>query len=334
MAITCNGCGVDLTPENESDAHIIPNALGGRLAPRGLICRDCNTLLDRLADNPLIVSFGSWPTLIDVPRDRGKNPPVEINTADGQRIRLEADGTRSLIEVIYDVAPVEGGHKVTLGANNWKVVRQLIKKAVKEFPQLDRAAAEAHAQRSQIPPSAPWIIQTNFAPSNVFPGAFAAFWLFFLHKTGHTLAPWVRALEVMENLRSGGTFRYLPNGLPGLQGPDIPISHRIVLRSVSATGQLIGYLEILGALRIGGLLATGGSRTKAIEFIYVADVFAKTDRSSEFSIDSAAFESVDWNTIGLGYIDADMEALREHIRQSQAPLQRVWEEREAEHSNK
>ena len=46
----CQGCGEALTGENDSEAHIIPNALGGRLKPKGIICQTCNTKLDALAD--------------------------------------------------------------------------------------------------------------------------------------------------------------------------------------------------------------------------------------------------------------------------------------------
>lgn len=85
----CRGCGlVELTAEFDSDAHIIPNALGGRLAPSGLICRECNSLLDPVADNPLIRAFGPWPTLLDIPRHRGQHPPVQIETSNGQTITV------------------------------------------------------------------------------------------------------------------------------------------------------------------------------------------------------------------------------------------------------
>ncbi|MGY3602734.1 HNH endonuclease [Bradyrhizobium sp. Lot11] len=50
----CKGCGVPITPKNDSDAHMIPRALGGRLAPRGIICRDCNGKLNDAADFELI----------------------------------------------------------------------------------------------------------------------------------------------------------------------------------------------------------------------------------------------------------------------------------------
>lgn len=64
----CIGCGDPLTKANKSDAHIIPNALGGRLAPDDLICQVCNGVLDRAVDNALVKAFGGVQTLIDLPR--------------------------------------------------------------------------------------------------------------------------------------------------------------------------------------------------------------------------------------------------------------------------
>lgn len=65
MVANCQGCGSVLTAANDSEAHIIPKALAGRLKPKGIICRTCNTELDRIADNALIKAFGDWPTLLD-----------------------------------------------------------------------------------------------------------------------------------------------------------------------------------------------------------------------------------------------------------------------------
>lgn len=331
----CNGCGLHpLTKEFDSEAHIIPNALGGRLAPKGLICRECNTLLDQIADNPLIRAFGPWPTLIDVPRHRDSNPPVQIDTTDGQRIRVEADGSRTRSDLVYDVKPLEDreGHTVSIGAYNMKVMKQLIGKAAKQFAQLDPSVAAAHAKSVETQPKGEWRIQTNFGPANVFPGAFVAFWLFFLHKTGYQLATWDRVLQIAQDMQKGGTFRYIFDGLPGLDGPTIPVSHKIVLRNVPSTGDLIGYLEVLGTLRIGGLLAQGAPGSPLLEHIYALDVFGKKDRSSEFGIDSAKFDSVDWRKIGLGL--ESVEELRTRLQDAQLPLQERWAEREAQLTSK
>ncbi len=84
-----------------------------------------------------------------------------------------------------------------------------------------------------------------------------------LQKTGHELMPWSKlvALLLLVQLRGRETdagLRYLPGGLPGLRGPDIPIAHKIVLRTAAKKGLLIGYVQILGVLGVAGILADKG----------------------------------------------------------------------------
>jgi hypothetical protein len=97
--------------------------------------------------------------------------------------------------------------------------------------------------------------------------------------------------------------------------------------TVPATGELIGYFEVLGALRTGGLIADGLPNNR-VENVYVADVFEKTDRSAEYSIDSAKFDATDWKTVGLNIGDRD--ALTAHVTEGQKPLKALWQKREAE----
>src|SRR6478672_9622277 len=98
----CRGCGDPLTNDNDSEAHIIPNALGGRLAPTGIICRTCNGKLDEVADNALIEAFGHWPTLLNIPRQRGDNPSRIVDTREGQRVLLAPDGSLRRTNIQYD----------------------------------------------------------------------------------------------------------------------------------------------------------------------------------------------------------------------------------------
>ncbi len=114
----CHGCDTPLNPENDSEAHIIPKALGGRLAPKGLICRKCNTALDVAADHALVEAFGAWPTLLNIPRQGGGNPPKQIETREGHKVRLEPDGSMTRRDVVYNVTPVPEGHKVEIAAGD------------------------------------------------------------------------------------------------------------------------------------------------------------------------------------------------------------------------
>jgi hypothetical protein len=311
----CRGCGETLTADNDSEAHVFPNALGGRLKPKGIICRTCNTELDALADNALITAFGDWPTLLDIPRDRGSNPPKQISTNKGERVRLQADGFMTAVDVKYDVSEIEAGHKVEIAAGDKKTFRQLLKRAEKEFPQFDAKLAERNAQRVALDSDSLLKINLDYSPPAVFGGVITAIWLYLILTTGRTFVAWEHLHNVIRSMQAnGGSFRYLIGGLPGLSGPDVRLGHKIVVRSVPQTGKLIAYVEILGMLKIGGVFADAGGPVELVEHVYVYDVIGKADRSSEFQIDSRQFEKQDWSSVGLG--PEDVQALADHFRKA------------------
>lgn len=308
----CRGCGDPLTDANDSAAHIIPNALGGRLAPKGIICQTCNTVLDKLADHALVEAFGDWPTLLDLPRQRGKNPPKLMDTLNGHRVRMNPDGTSTRVDVQYDVDSIPEGHLVQIAAGDIKTFRQLLGRVAKQFPQVDVAKAERNARTVGIEDGDKLKIRLDFSPDAVFGGAVTAVWLFLIHSTGHAFMDWNRLQDCIANMRaSGGTFRYFVDGLPGLCGPEVGLGYRIVARSVPSTGELIVYVEMLGVLKVGGVFARSPVPALPLEHIYVLDLASKTDRSSEYSIDAAEFERQDWGKVGLGPTDA--AALRAHF---------------------
>ena len=109
-------------------------------------------------------------------------------------------------------------------------------------------------------------------------------------------------------------FRYLPDGLPGLKGPDIALSNKVIVRAVPSTGKLIGYVEILGMLQIGGIFAGGwGPRDSRSSTSTFTTVLGKKDRSAEYAIDPAIFDRQDWRTVGLGPTVGDGPALEAHF---------------------
>lgn len=309
----CRLCAGDLTSGNDSEAHIIPNALGGRLKPKGILCRTCNTNLDELADNALIEAFGDWPTLLDIPRDRGKNPPKRLKTRDGKKVRVEPSGSVTRVDVLYDVIPIEDGHTVMIGAGDMTTFRHLLQRVAKQFPQFDPSAAEQFAKKEGIQDDDELKMSLDFSPEAVFGGIITAIWLFLILKTGHVFMDRARLVDVIKQMQSkGGTFRYCVDGLPGLQGPDLPLSHKIIVRSVSSTGELIAYVEILGVLKIGGVFAKAPPPACDLEHVYVYDVLGQQEVSDQYSIDPTIFEQQNWREVGLGPSDAD--ALREHFR--------------------
>jgi hypothetical protein len=299
MTKLCRGCGEPLTSETDSDAHVIPQALGGRLAPRGIICRTCNGILNDAADLALVEAFGAWPTLFDIPRQDGKNPPKKIETRKGYQVRLEASGKMTRTDVVYDVTNLPKGQKVEIGAGNMTTARQLLARAAKQFPGFDIAEAEKRLKVMGLPMDDEIKLRLDYSPEAVFGGVVAAIWLYLIHTTGRAFLDLNGLLTCIKKMQTnGGTFRYLIDGLPGLKGPDIDLGHKVIVRSVPSTGELIAYVEVMGVVKVGGVFASGSDHF--LEHIYAYDLSTKADRSNEFSIDAAVFQKQDWRKVGLG----------------------------------
>ncbi|WP_159731614.1 HNH endonuclease [Methylosinus sp. Ce-a6] len=335
----CRGCGVTLTRENDSAAHVIPNALGGRLKPPGILCKRCNGELGELADKALTKAFGPWPTLLNLPRDRKASPDVVMERRDGRTAWVRADGTISMRSVTYEVREIPEGHAVTIGGGDMTVVRNLLKRAAKRFPQMDladaekcaeiaKAAAERRVQEGVVEDGDHLKATLDYHPRAVFGGVVTAIWIFLLDRLGGAPMDWTGLTAFISRAQTNGApFRHLVDGLPGLVGPRIDLGHKIVVRSIPRTGELVAYVEILGALKVGGVIAKAPAPSDAIELVYAYDLEAGKDRSAEFSIDAGAFERVDWTTVGLGPCDVD--ALRDHFAGILKHLEAVYHRRSA-----
>ena len=196
-----------------------------------------------------------------------------------------------------------------------------------QTPLLDPALAEQHLKKLGLPIDDEIKLGLDYSPRAVFGGVVAAIWLFLIQRTGRAFLTFDQLLACIESMQKyGGTFRYMIDGLPGLRGPNIELGHKIVVRSVPATGELIAYVEILGVLKVGGLFAAGTPGC-ALEHIYAYDLTQKADRSGEFSVDPAVFDAQNWRAVGLGPVDAD--ALREHFRKALNELAQFYYQRSA-----
>jgi HNH endonuclease len=314
-ASKCRGCGVTITPANDSKAHILPNALGGRLKPEGILCRACNSELDRLADNALVNAFGAWPTMLNIPRDHRKHFPKIVLSETGRRVRVTTDGPYTAVDVIYEKAPLESGDtRLSISVPDKKKAKQLAARAAKEFPGPSVDDILKHARIGSLPPEERIDPGVDFGTRAVMGGISTILWLFAHWKEGQAPLSWDGLKSDVVKRQSGaGALRRLIDGLPGLVGPNVPYGHKVVLRSVPRTGELIAYVEIMGVLRVGGLYGKSQSGlTPLIEHIYVYDLDEQRDRSSEFKIDASVFETRDWAIEGLTQEDSD--DLRAHYR--------------------
>ena len=295
------GLPVALNVSNNSEAHIIPNALGGRLKPKGILCRTCNGELDSLADNALVEAFGAWPTLLNLPRDHGSNPPKSLISKSGRNVRVTANGPYTATDVRYDKTALgDDATSFEINAPTRKIMRQKVRQLVKEFPQVDAAEAERHAKEVSLRADERLFAPINLHPAALLGGVAAAIWLYSIYATGTAALDWSGLKQyIVESQKGLGPWRHYVDGLPGLVGPDVSFGHKVVLRSIPSTGQLIAYAEVLGVLRIGGVYGKVRRGGPLLEHVYVYDLDKRRDRISEFRIEAATFDCKDWASFGV-----------------------------------
>jgi len=67
----CALCDDDLTHENETLEHVIPNAIGGRKKISGFICVTCNNETGEHWDSELAKQLNPFSLLFSISRERG-----------------------------------------------------------------------------------------------------------------------------------------------------------------------------------------------------------------------------------------------------------------------
>ena len=89
----CCLCGKVLTSDNNTEEHIIPNAIGGRKRVVGFICRDCNSRSGERWDAELVRQLAPLCVLLGITRQRGHVSPQTFRTFSGGSVRINPDRT-------------------------------------------------------------------------------------------------------------------------------------------------------------------------------------------------------------------------------------------------
>lgn len=97
----CVICNYSFQNIQDSNEHIIPNALGGRKKIKGFICVDCNNKTGMEWDAELIKQLEPMSLYLRIKRERGETKPQIFNTSSGGVIRLKNDGTMEYPKPLY-----------------------------------------------------------------------------------------------------------------------------------------------------------------------------------------------------------------------------------------
>ena len=92
----CALCDIEITRENDSREHLIPQAIGGRRRVHGFLCKGCNSKAGEKWDAIAAEQLNYLCLLFAIQRQKGEVRTGDFETQSGQAIRIHADGHVSL----------------------------------------------------------------------------------------------------------------------------------------------------------------------------------------------------------------------------------------------
>ena len=131
--MNCYLCGEEITYKNSSLEHIIPNAIGGKLKSKDLICIKCNSKFGQLLDIELAKQMNVYANMLNISRDRGKPPNLEAKTEEGESSYRIAPGGKPLLVKPYIIKRKNNEYNYEVPPNRLKdFKKELISKFGKE----------------------------------------------------------------------------------------------------------------------------------------------------------------------------------------------------------
>lgn len=127
----CALCNVVLDEDNQTEEHIIPQAIGGRLKVKNFICLTCNNKFGHKWDCILADQLSFFSTSLNIKREK-KLPNHRVKTIDGNEYLKQPDGdfllTRptDIVEKNHD-----GSFNIKIEAKDMKVATNIVNKVCK-----------------------------------------------------------------------------------------------------------------------------------------------------------------------------------------------------------
>lgn len=281
----------EITPQNDSRAHVIPSALGGRLKPFGVLTKDGNGLLGEKVDLPLVEAFQPFMSLLNGSRDRGKNQPVQMTDPNGRVYKVEFGEPLKLVNPEYHEEETAEGLSIHIGARNMKDLRNLLGRVKAKHPDFDIDEAVRHAVVTRTWPDGMLRGQFQIGPRSVFPALFASASIFAAHH-GYNPHPdlrsYIAGLDPDAPVMPPDTFYFFTS--PSWISAPGEVTHIVGLIASVERRRMLVYFELFNAVAVGVLLPYAGDedalKTYAVDLLTGSEV--------PVSIDGPALAQLTW----------------------------------------
>lgn len=247
----CALCEKEITDENDTKEHLIPNAIGGRRKVKGFICKGCNNTSGDGWESALAKQLNPLSLFFGINRERGEAPSQLFETTGGDRLKLNSDGSMGIEKPLYSETPLESGSgvQIQIKARSMPEAKRLLQGVKRKYPQVDlnELLDSARSETSYC---------SDMLEFNLSFGG---------HEAGRSIVKSALALAVSSGIpveicdkatnylrKEDGEacFGYFYESDLIKNRPEGTPLHCVSIKGCSKTKQVIGYLEYFGVQRV------------------------------------------------------------------------------------
>lgn len=133
----CALCDSEINHDNDTKDHVIPNSIGGRKKIKGFICRGCNSSSGDKWESAIAKQLNSLSLFFNISRERGIVPSQIVETTNGKKYQIHADGGMGLIKPSYSEEQNEKDVRIKIKARSLKEARKMLKGVQRNHPSID-----------------------------------------------------------------------------------------------------------------------------------------------------------------------------------------------------
>jgi hypothetical protein len=133
----CALCDVEITEDNDSREHIIPNSIGGRKKVKGFICNACNNQTGAQWDTELAMQLNPLSLIFHIKRERGQTPSQTFDTTNGEKITLHHQGGMSPSKPEFKEEKRDNKIAISITARDVDEAKRMLKGVKKKYPSAD-----------------------------------------------------------------------------------------------------------------------------------------------------------------------------------------------------
>lgn len=250
MEPICALCCKAITAENDTAEHIIPNSIGGKQTVKKFICITCNSRTGETWDQELAQQSHLLSVLLNIVRDRGSVPPLEISSVEGEKFKWHSDGKIEFAQPKYK--QVQQGDKVSISmsAPNIGYAKKMLKGITKKYPQVASEKFVENLKEVSIP--APLLHGSLQFGGENGGRSLVKTMLAYAYSIGVDPMVCTHALNYLRQVDGvQGCFGYFYESDLIYQRDKLPIAlHCLAIKADPESGLVLGYLEYFGCVRV------------------------------------------------------------------------------------